>query len=88
MYAVIVRSTLDDFEQATSSLREVVIPRLAQVPGFVSAQWVRLAEDSGMSMLTFETREGAHAFTETLRENPPVGVTINSFEVAEVIERV
>lgn len=87
MYAVIVRSTLNDFEQATSSLREVVIPRLQQMPGFVSAQWVRLADDAGTSMLTFETHDAAHAFTATLQENPPMGVTLDSVDVGEVVER-
>lgn len=88
MYAVIVRSTLNDFEQAMSSLREVLIPRIQQMPGLVSAQWVRLTEDAGASMVTFETREAAHAFTETLQESPPLGVTLDSVEVGEVVERV
>jgi hypothetical protein len=89
MHAVVVRSTLHDFEQASTVLREEGIPRLSQAPGFVAAQWVRLDENTGTSMLTFESEEAAQAAAEMLRTNPPGGsaVTINSIEVGEVVER-
>jgi hypothetical protein len=89
MHAVVVRSTLHDFEQASKFLREEGIPRLSQAPGFVSGQWVRLDESTGTSMLTFESEEAAQAAAEMLRTNPPGGsaITINSIEVGEVVER-
>jgi hypothetical protein len=90
MHAVVARSTIHEFEQATSVLREQAIPRIRQAPGFVSAQWVRLDESTGTSMLTFETEEAARAAAEQIRANPPGGdaITINSIEVGEVIERI
>ena len=90
MHAVVVRSTLHDFEQATRVLREEGIPRLSQAPGFVGGQWVRLDESTGTSMLTFESEEAAQAAAQMLRTNPPGGsaITINSIEVGEVVERV
>jgi hypothetical protein len=90
MHAVVARSTLHDFEQATTFLREQAIPRIRQAPGFVAAQWVRLDENTGTSMLTFETEEAARAAAEQIRANPPGGdaITINSIEVGEVVERV
>ena len=90
MHAVVVRSTLHDFEKGTTFLREQGIPRLRQAPGFLAAQWVRLDESRGTSMLTFETEEAARAAAEQLRANPPGGdaITINSIEVGEVVERV
>lgn len=90
MHAVVVRSTLHDFEQATKVLREEGIPRLSQAPGFVAGQWVRLDESTGTSMLTFESAEAAEAAAQMLRTNPPGGsaITINSIEVGEVVERV
>jgi hypothetical protein len=90
MHAVVARSTIHEYEQATSRLREQAIPRIRQAPGFVSAQWVRLDETTGTSMLTFETEEAARAAAEQIRANPPGGdaITINSIEVGEVVERV
>jgi hypothetical protein len=87
---LVVRSTLHDFEQASKILREEGIPRLSQAPGFVAAQWVRLDENTGTSMLTFESEEAARAAAEMLRANPPGGdaITINSVEIGEVVERV
>jgi hypothetical protein len=90
MHAVVARSTIHEYDKATSFLREQAIPRIRQAPGFVSAQWVRLDETTGSSMLTFETEEAARAAAEQIRANPPGGdaITINSIEVGEVVERV
>ncbi|MBA2614315.1 MAG: hypothetical protein H0U90_00805 [Actinobacteria bacterium] len=90
MHAVVARSTINDFERGRQYLREKGIPSISQAPGFVAAQWVRLDEKTGTSMLTFESEEAANAAAEMLRTNPPAGdaVTINSIEVGEVVERV
>ncbi len=90
MHAVVVKATLHDSEKATKFLREQVIPSLRQAPGFVGAQWVMLGENSGTSMLTFETEEAARAAAEQLREDPPPGdaVTIASAEIGEVVDRI
>jgi hypothetical protein len=89
MHSVVVRSTIHDFEQGRKVLREQGIPRISQAPGFVDAQWVKLDEENGTSMLTFESEEAAQAAAEELRTNPPAGsaVTINSIEIGEVVER-
>jgi hypothetical protein len=90
MHALVVRSTLHDFEQARNYLRQEGIPRISHAPGFVSAQWVRLDENTGTSMLTFDSEESAQAAAEMLRASPPGGdaITINSVEIGEVVERV
>jgi hypothetical protein len=90
MHAVVVRSTLHDFEKATTFLKEQGVPRLKEAPGFVAAQWVRLDETTGTSMLTFETEEAARAAADQLRANPPGGdaITIDRVEIGEVVERV
>ncbi len=89
MHAVVVRSTVHDFEQARNFLRQEAIPRIKEARGFVSAQWVRLAGNNGASMLTFESEEAAQAAADMLSANPPPGavVTINTVEVGEVVER-
>ena len=90
MYAVVARSTLHDSEAAREFLKEEGAPRISQAPGFVSAQWVMLDENTGTSMLTFESEEAAQAAAELLRTNPPGGtaITINTIEVGEVAHRV
>ena len=88
MHAIVIRSTLHDFEAGTKSLKEEVIPRLKAVPGFVGAQWVRLDENTGTAMLTFESVEAMQAVMEMMKTNPPVGVTINTIETGEVAARV
>ena len=85
VHALVIRSTLNDFEVATSALKEVGIPRLKGAPGFVSAQWVRLDETTGTSMLTFESEDAARGGEQMLRENPPAGLTINSLEIGKVV---
>ena len=90
MHAVVVRSTVHDVEHGRNFLREQVIPRLSQAPGFVGAQWVRLEGGTGTGMMTFESEEQARAAVEQLQTNPPPesAVTINTVEVGEVVERV
>ena len=70
-------------------MRQEAIPRLSQARGFVGAQWVRLEGGSGTSVLTFETEEAAQAAVARLTANPPPesAVTIDTVEVAEVVER-
>lgn len=84
MHAVVARSTIHDFEQARTFLREEAIPRLSQTPGFVSGYWVRLGESNGASMIVFESEEAAQAAAEMFRTNPPPTVTPISIEVGEV----
>jgi hypothetical protein len=89
MHAVVVRSTVHDVEQGRKFLKEEAIPRLSQVPGFVAAQWVKLDDDNGTSMLTFESEHAARTAAEQLRTSPPPSsvVTINTIEVGEVVGR-
>lgn len=88
MHAVVVRSTIHNFDKGRAFLREQAIPRVRQAPGFVTAHWVRLTENSGTSMLIFESEEAAQAVAEQVKANPPGSdvVTFNSVEVGEVVE--
>jgi hypothetical protein len=90
MHAVVVRSTLHDFDKATRFLREQAIPRVSQAPGFVGAQWVRVGEHAGTSTVIFESEENANAAVEQMRANPPPAdaLTMDTVEVGEVVERI
>ena len=88
MHAVLVRVTVTDPESATQNLRENIVPRVSQAPGFVAGYWVRLEEgNEGNSMVVFESEDAARAAAEQLRatveENP--GVTLDKVMVGEVV---
>jgi hypothetical protein len=86
MYAVVGRSTIQDFDEARKFLREEAIPRLSQTPGFVGGHWVRLDENTGASMIVFETEEAAREAMERFPSMAPPSITPISLEVGEVQE--
>jgi hypothetical protein len=86
MHAVVVRVTINDPENAQKELTERVVPFVSQVPGFVAGYWTRADDGSnGVSMLVFESEEGARTVAERIPGQVPQGVTFESAEVREVI---
>ena len=85
MHAVVVRVSLsDDDEASLKQLREEVVPRVSQAPGFSTGYWVRLeGEREGSSVVVFDSEENARSAAD--RFQPPEGVTIKSIEVGEVV---
>jgi heme-degrading monooxygenase HmoA len=87
MNAVVVRVTINDRESATQGLREQVVPRVSQAPGFVAGYWTRKeGTDTGLSMILFESEDAANSAVEQLRGTAPEGVVIDDIEVREVVE--
>ncbi len=84
MHAVVVKVTINDAEAGLSELREVVVPRVSQAPGFVTGHWTR-KDNSGMSMMIFESEDAANAVTEQVRSSVPAGATLEDIEVREVV---
>ena len=84
MHAVVVKVTINDAEAGLSELREVVVPRVSQAPGFVTGHWTR-KDSSGMSMMIFESEDAANAVTEQVRSSVPAGATLEDIEVREVV---
>jgi hypothetical protein len=41
MHAVVVKVTVNEAEVALSVLRDQVVPRVSQAPGFVTGYWTR-----------------------------------------------
>jgi heme-degrading monooxygenase HmoA len=88
MHAVVIRVTINDEESATAQLREQVVPRVSQAPGFVSGYWTRSAENNrGLSMIVFESQEAAEGAKQAIDSEglPNDAVTIDSVEVREVV---
>jgi heme-degrading monooxygenase HmoA len=84
MHAVVVHVTVSDPEASEARLREQVVPRVAQAPGFVSGYWTR-KDNTGLSMTVWESEENANTASEMARSLAPEGVTVESVEVREVV---
>jgi len=85
MHAVVVNVTLtQDPEASEAVLREEVVPRVSQAPGFIAGYWTRKG-NGGLSMTVWESEDGATAASEMVRSALPQGVTLDSVEVREVV---
>lgn len=84
MHAVVVKVKVHDVEAGVSALRDEVVPRVSQAPGFVAGYWTR-KDDSGLSMIVFDSEEAATRASEMIPEGVPEGVTFESVEVREVV---
>ena len=84
MHAVVVKVTLTDPETGLTQLREVVVPRVSQAPGFVTGYWTR-KDNTGMSMIVFESEDAANAASERVPSTIPEAVTLEDVEVREVV---
>jgi hypothetical protein len=88
MHAVVVRVSVQDGPGATEFLRESIVPRVSQAPGFVAGYWVRLeGGDEGNSVIVFESEDAARTAADQIRENTDSnpGVTLNKVMVGEVV---
>jgi heme-degrading monooxygenase HmoA len=84
MHAVVVNVTISDEEGSEVALREQVVPRISQVPGFVAGYWTRKG-NGGLSMSVWESENAATAASEMVRSVAPEGVSVDSVEVREVV---
>jgi heme-degrading monooxygenase HmoA len=84
MHAVVIRVTLKDQDNAVSELQEKVVPAVAQAPGFVAGYWTR-KDNTGMSMVVFDSEEAAQAASERIAGGVPDSVDLEGFEVREVV---
>ena len=85
MHAVVVNVTLTaDPAASEAALREQVVPRVSQAPGFVAGYWTR-KDNGGLSMTVWESEDAATAASEMVRQAVPEGVNLDSVEVREVV---
>ena len=87
MHAGVVKVTINDAERAEAGLHEQVVPNVSQAPGFVAGYWMRSDDNTGMSVVVFESEENARGFAQRMEsEGPPNdAVTVDSVEVREVV---
>ena len=87
MHAVIVGVTISDGEGATTHLRNEIVPRVKQAPGFVAGYWVRIeGGDKGRATIVFESEDAARAVAGQITQAPGEAVTLDSVDVGEVVE--
>jgi hypothetical protein len=84
VHAVVVKVTIQDREAADSHLREHVVPRVSQAPGFVAGYWTR-KDNTGLGMVVFESEEAATHMSEQVPSMAPDTVTLDDVEVREVV---
>ena len=87
MHAVIVSVTIKDGEQATTYLRNEIVPRVKQAPGFLAGYWVRIeGGDKGRGTIVFESEDAARAVAGQIQQDPNPAATLESVDVGEVVE--
>ena len=87
MHAVIVSVTINDGEEATTHLRNEIVPRVKQAPGFVAGYWVRIEDGGkGRGTIVFESEDAARAVASQISQAPGEAVTLDSVDVGEVVE--
>jgi heme-degrading monooxygenase HmoA len=84
MHAVVVNVTISDPEASEVALRDQVVPRVSQAPGFVAGYWTRKG-NGGLSMSVWDSEDAANSASEMIRSAAPEGVTVDSVEVREVV---
>jgi hypothetical protein len=86
MHAVVVRVSIKDEENAQKALREEVVPRVSQAPGFVTGHWTKSDDGTnGMALIVFESEDAARTASDRIGANVPDAVTLESIEVREIV---
>jgi hypothetical protein len=83
MHAVVVKVTINDREAAERALNEQLVPRVSQVPGFLAGYWT-IKDDTGLTMIIFESEDAANAMSEMARSVVPDAMSLDDVEVREV----
>lgn len=91
MHAVFgtVEIEADRVAESETMLKEQLLPRVKDFPGFVSGTWTRSMDDTqGRSLIIFDNEESARAAIEAAKEMaPPPGAPIKfgTFELFQVV---
>ena len=85
MHAVVVRVKVSNREGATQRLREEVVPQVSSAPGFQAGYWTGAEDESGLSMVIFDSEDNARAAADRVPSTIPDDVTLEGVEVREVV---
>ncbi|MFZ0380324.1 MAG: hypothetical protein WCD11_22450 [Solirubrobacteraceae bacterium] len=82
MHAVVVNVTINDPKAAERALREQLVPRVSQLPGFVTGYWT-LKGNTGL--IVFDSEGAANAMSGQAHATVPPAMTFRDVEVREVV---
>lgn len=83
MHAVVVNVTINDSKAAERALREQLVPRVSQLPGFVTGYWT-LKDNTGLTILVFDSEAAANAMSGQAQLTVTPAMTFRDVEVREV----
>lgn len=84
MHAVVVNVSIDDRDAAERALHEQLVPRVSQLPGFITGYWT-IKDDTGLTMLIFETEDAANRMSQQAQATVPPAMTLEQVQVREVV---
>jgi hypothetical protein len=84
MHAVVINVKFTDFQAAKDELSRLV-PMVSGAPGFVAGYWVALSEESGTSIVVFESEDSAETLAAMAEAAPAMSVTVDSVAIGEVM---
>ena len=67
MHAVVVNVRINDPDAAERALHEQLVPRVSQLPGFVTGYWT-IKDNTGLTLLIFETEDAANCMSQQDRQ--------------------
>ena len=90
MYANFIEVAVDSsVDPERNGLHEGIIPRVRQLPGFVTGYWLEPIVGKGMSVVFYDDEASARGAVDTMSlkvgESPTPGITIERIETREVI---
>jgi hypothetical protein len=62
-------------------LRDEIVPRVSQAPGFLTGYWLRAGDDRGLSVIVFESEDAAPGAVAMIQAD----VTLDGVDVREVV---
>lgn len=85
MYAVLVNVKIaaGRHNEAVATLKDHLVPMVKNAPGFVRGTWFG-NEQSGNSLMVFESEESARAMSTQVQSGPDDPVSIENVQVYEV----
>jgi hypothetical protein len=84
MHSVVVNVTINDPQAAERALREQLVPRVSQLPGFVTGYWT-LKGNTGLTMLVFDSEAAANAMSGQAQATVPPAMTFRDVVAREVV---